>query len=187
MSVNDYTFVHSLLLTADRLLYATLLYERIHGRTTYQPDLTTFLQPRHIPTQGYNITQSSVPDDGHMVARNILSKYLKRNKNYRKLNPVGFSYPQWPCVFFISIYFQSVILWCHSTHFSTGEPTSWPTDHHRIPDLLDVFLARGFLLYLLACSITLYLVILQAIYIEFTLVIFTLRVYSGYSFYMDCY
>jgi len=34
------------------------------GRTTCQPDLTTFLQPRHIPTQGYNITQSSAPDDG---------------------------------------------------------------------------------------------------------------------------
>ena len=45
----------------------------IHGRTTYQPNLTTFLQPRHIPTQGYNITQSSAPDDGHMVARNMLS------------------------------------------------------------------------------------------------------------------
>ena len=37
--------------------------------------LTTFLQPRHIPTQGYNITQSSTPDDGHMVARNMLSNY----------------------------------------------------------------------------------------------------------------
>jgi hypothetical protein len=46
-----------------------------HGRTTYQPDLTTFLQPRHIPKQGYNITQSSAPDDGHMVARNMLSNY----------------------------------------------------------------------------------------------------------------
>ena len=33
------------------------------------------LQPRHIPTQGYNITQSSAPDDGHMVARNMLSNY----------------------------------------------------------------------------------------------------------------
>ena len=42
---------------------------------TYQPDLTTFLQQRHIPTQGYNITQSSAPDDGHMVARNMLSNY----------------------------------------------------------------------------------------------------------------
>ena len=38
-------------------------------------NLTTFLQPRHIPTQGYNITQSSAPDDGHMVARNMLSNY----------------------------------------------------------------------------------------------------------------
>jgi len=45
------------------------------GRTTCQPDLTTFLQPRHIPTQGYNITQLSAPDDGHMVARNMLSNY----------------------------------------------------------------------------------------------------------------
>ena len=46
-----------------------------YGRTTCQPVLTTFLQPRHIPTQGYNITQSSAPDDGHMVARNMLSNY----------------------------------------------------------------------------------------------------------------
>ena len=45
------------------------------GRTTYQSDLTTFLQPRHIPTRGYNITQSSAPDDGHMVARNMLRNY----------------------------------------------------------------------------------------------------------------
>ena len=43
----------------------------VHGRTTCQPDLTTFLQPRHIPTRGYNNTQSSAPDDGHMVARNM--------------------------------------------------------------------------------------------------------------------
>jgi hypothetical protein len=45
------------------------------GRTTCQPVLTTSLQPRHIPTQGYNITQPSAPDDGHMVARNMLSNY----------------------------------------------------------------------------------------------------------------
>ena len=57
---------------------------RQDGRTTYQPVLTTFLQPRHIPTQGYNITQSSAPDDGHMVARNMLSNYQKRNKEYKK-------------------------------------------------------------------------------------------------------
>jgi len=49
--------------------------EPIHGRTTYQPVLTIFLQPRHIPTQGYNITQSSAPDDGRMVARNMLSNH----------------------------------------------------------------------------------------------------------------
>ena len=47
----------------------------LQARTTCQPDLTTFLQPRHIPTRGYNITQSSAPDDGHMVARNMLSNY----------------------------------------------------------------------------------------------------------------
>ena len=52
-----------------------LCYEPVHVRTTYQPDLTTFPQPRHIPTRGYNITQSSAPDDGHMVARNMLSNY----------------------------------------------------------------------------------------------------------------
>ena len=49
--------------------------EPIHGRTNYQTDLTTSLQPQHIPTQGYNITQSLAPDDGHMVARNMLSNY----------------------------------------------------------------------------------------------------------------
>ena len=52
-----------------------LQHEPLHGRTTYQPDLTTFMQPRHIATEGYNITQSSAPDDGHMVARNMLSNY----------------------------------------------------------------------------------------------------------------
>jgi len=50
-------------------------YEPIYGRTTCQPDLTTSLQPQHIPTRGYNITQSSYPDDGHMVAQNMLSNY----------------------------------------------------------------------------------------------------------------
>jgi len=57
--------------------------------------LTTFLQPRHIPTRGYNITQSSAPDDGYMVAQNMLSNYLKRNKEYKKWHLVGFSYPHW--------------------------------------------------------------------------------------------
>jgi len=33
------------------------------------------MQPRDIPTQGYNITQSSAPDDGHKIARNMLSNY----------------------------------------------------------------------------------------------------------------
>ena len=50
-----------------------LTQDRDRWRTTCQLDLTTFLQPRYIPTQGYNITQSSAPDDGHMVARNMLS------------------------------------------------------------------------------------------------------------------
>ena len=35
---------------------------------------------KYIPTRGYNITQSSAPDDGHMVAGNMLSNYMKRNK-----------------------------------------------------------------------------------------------------------
>ena len=37
----------------------------------------------------------------------------------------------------------SEIRGCHGTYFSTGEPTYWPTDHHRVPDLLDFFVARG--------------------------------------------
>ena len=37
--------------------------------------LTAFPQPRHIPTRGDNTTQSSAPEDGHMVARNMLSNY----------------------------------------------------------------------------------------------------------------
>ena len=32
---------------------------------------------------------------------------------------------------------------CLGTYFSTGEPTYWPTDHHRLPDLLHFFVARG--------------------------------------------
>ena len=52
----------------------------------------TFLQQRHIATRGYNITQSSAPEDGHMVARNMLSNYKKRNKEYKKRHLVGFSY-----------------------------------------------------------------------------------------------
>jgi hypothetical protein len=37
----------------------------------------------------------------------------------------------------------SPICVCHCNYFSTGEPTYWPTDHHRIPELLDFFVARG--------------------------------------------
>ena len=60
---------------ADDCVILLAQHEPIHGRTTWQPDLTTIPQPQHIPTQGYNITQSSAPDDGHMVARNMLSNY----------------------------------------------------------------------------------------------------------------
>jgi len=55
-----------------------LCYELIHGRTNCQPVLTAFVQPRHIPTRGYNITQSSAPDDGHMVARNMCGATNRR-------------------------------------------------------------------------------------------------------------
>ena len=79
------------------VLVCELWNEPIHGRTTYQLDLTTFLQPRHIPTRGYNITQPSAPDDGHTVARNMLSNYYKRNKEYKKWHLVGFSYPHLHC------------------------------------------------------------------------------------------
>ena len=64
---------------ADRLAGSASI-----GQSTCQPDLTTFLQPRHIQTRGYNITQSSSPDDGHTVVRNTLSNYQKRNKEHKK-------------------------------------------------------------------------------------------------------
>ena len=32
---------------------------------------------------------------------------------------------------------------CYGNYFRTGEPTYWTTDHHRLPDLLDFFVARG--------------------------------------------
>ena len=69
-----------------------------------QPDLTTFPQPRHIPTRGYNITQSSAPDDRHMVARNMLSNYYKRNKEYKKWHLVDFSYPRWLIYLYLRLY-----------------------------------------------------------------------------------
>jgi len=37
----------------------------------------------------------------------------------------------------------SALRGCHCPYYSNGEPTYWPTDHHRIPDLLDFFVARG--------------------------------------------
>jgi hypothetical protein len=58
-----------------RCMVSRTWYEPIHGRTTSKPDLTTFPQPRHIPTRGYNITQSSASDDWYVVARNMLSNY----------------------------------------------------------------------------------------------------------------
>jgi len=36
----------------------------------------------------------------------------------------------------------SAIRGFHGTYFSTGEPNYWPTDHHRLPDLLELFVAR---------------------------------------------
>ena len=47
------------------------------GRTTCQPVLTPSLQPRHIPTRDYNITQSSDPDDGHIVAPKHVEQLLE--------------------------------------------------------------------------------------------------------------
>ena len=42
---------------------------------------------------------------------------------------------------------SSAIRGCHCTSFSTGEPTYWPADQHRIPDWLDFFVARGVVAY----------------------------------------
>jgi len=63
----------------DRLSFTASI-----GRTTYQPVLTTFLQLRHIPNQGYNITQSSAPDDGYIVAETcwaIVRREIKNRKS----------------------------------------------------------------------------------------------------------
>ena len=81
-----------------------------------QPDFTTFPQPRHIPTRGYNIKQSLAPDDGHTVARNILSNYCKRNKEYKKWHPVGFSYPRW-----ITMHGQPHIRFSYTVPLLVGE------------------------------------------------------------------
>ena len=48
--------------------------DALPANRTWQPSL----QPRHIPARGYNIMQSSAPDDGHMVARNMLTKTIRR-------------------------------------------------------------------------------------------------------------
>ena len=37
----------------------------------------------------------------------------------------------------------SAIRGCHCIYFSTGESNYWPTDQHRIPDLLDFHDAWG--------------------------------------------
>jgi hypothetical protein len=31
----------------------------------------------------------------------------------------------------------------HLRHFSTGEPTYWPSDRNKLPDLLDFCVAKG--------------------------------------------
>jgi len=48
-------------------------YELFNGHTTCWPVLTALLQPRHNTHTWRNTTQLSAPDDGHMVARNMLS------------------------------------------------------------------------------------------------------------------
>jgi len=70
-----FVFFISLLIVVQHVSGNHVPIIRSYGRTTCQPVLTTFLQPRHIPTQGYNIKQSSAPDDEHMVVRNMLSNY----------------------------------------------------------------------------------------------------------------
>ena len=102
----------------------------VHGRTTFQPDLTTFPQPRHIPTQGYNITQSSAPDDGHMVARNMLSNYQKRNNEYKKWQLVGFLiHIELRCTVNRTQILQYLI-WIHTnSEYATLSWNNWTTNH----------------------------------------------------------
>jgi hypothetical protein len=55
--------------------YVPWLQEGGQVRLVDSASMDGFVVKRHIPTQGYNITQSSALDDGHMVARNMLSNY----------------------------------------------------------------------------------------------------------------
>jgi len=57
------------------VFFISLLIVAQHVSGNHVPILTTFLQPQHIPTRGYNVMQSSAPEDGHMVAQNMLSNY----------------------------------------------------------------------------------------------------------------
>jgi len=47
-------------------------------------------QPRHYTTRGKNTTKQSAPEDGHNLARNMLSKLQRRNKYNTKWHLVGF-------------------------------------------------------------------------------------------------
>ena len=96
-----------------------LCYEPIHGRTTCQPVLTTLLQPRHIPTRDYNNTQSSAPDDGHMVVRNMLSNQQKINKEYKSDIQLVFlihTQTQVSSEMSVTVYQQTRILLCVTEH-----------------------------------------------------------------------
>ena len=55
-------------------------------------------QPRHYTTRGKNTTKQSAPEDGHNLARNMLSKLQRRNKYNTKWHLVGFLFHIASCV-----------------------------------------------------------------------------------------
>ena len=54
------------------------------GWQVVRPWMGSFHEP--IPARGYKITQSPAPDDGHMVARNM----LRENKEYKNVTSSWF-------------------------------------------------------------------------------------------------
>jgi hypothetical protein len=131
--------------------------------STCQLDLTTFPQPRHIPTRGYNITQSSALDDGHMVARNMLSNYYKRSKEYKKWHLVGFSYPRWimmhgqphiSVTYFIIIAFtfRDMLQWI------VRRPRGWPVSVLHYSAIVQIMLNSQALYFINWAWLLLYLI-----------------------------
>jgi exonuclease III len=86
-----------------------------------------YCPPRHVPCATYAAFFQSL-DSRFLVGGDWNAKHTALGA--RLITPKGRT-------------LLSAICGCHCTYFSTGKPTYWPTDYHRIPDLLDFFVARS--------------------------------------------